>query len=557
MTCILLILSHNISSAQNIETIINARPVTMGGNFSMSDNVDLLGDSISNYYYINGAVNTKFFGIVDVPISFAFTDNTLTKNLAMPFNRFSLSPSYKQLKAYIGYNSLSFSKYTLSGHDFLGGGAGYDSELGWSVLGFYGRLRKAVAPDSTTSEAGYRRMGGGLMVGYRGDKYDVSANFIKIADDGSSMSFDGFLDQYVNPEDNFASSVSFNLRLVSNVTVLGEYAVSSMKTRIDENKITDVQFPDEKIIYQAFEVGAQYNAEIFSVGVSYNRLPPNYETLGGYYFSEDEEQVSLTFASSILKRINFSGDIGYRHDNVKEQNITTNKSMAYSLSFSGSVIDGLSFNASMNNDQNYVNLRDNYLQVTKVNEFEDLDTNEYSRLSESFVFGLNYQLPQNESVSQSVFTSFSLQKTSDEQRYDTLSSLAKVLGANAGYSATFNVPKLSFSANFGYSKTDTKAQDVDIKTYSITLGRNFFEKLSLSSVYTFADTRTDSIKSRVHNAKLNATYNMFQKHNLGLSACFVRNPLALSFKNRWTLSVNYSCNFDIINSTKKKNEEDS
>lgn len=90
----------------------------------------------------------------------------------------------------------------------------------------------------------------------------------------------------------------------------------------------------------------------------------------------------------------------------------------------------------------------------------------------------------------------------------------------------------------------------------LSVGRRFWDKLSVSGAYTFADTRTDTIKSQVHNAKLNATYTMFKKHNLGLSACFVHNPLSPTMKNRWTLSFNYSYNFTVIDSTKKKDDEE-
>lgn len=461
-TCI----CHNAYS-QNIETISKSRPVSMSGNLVMNDNLEFLEDSVSNYYYINSSLNTKFFGVIDVPISFAFTNNTLTKNIALPFNRFSLSPSYKEWKAYIGYNSLSFSKYTLSGHYFFGGGLGYDSDKNWSVLGFYGRLRKAVRPDSTTTEAGYRRTGGGLMIGYHGEKYDVSANFIKVSDDEKSVDFTDWEEQYVSPKENFATCVTANVKLTDYLSVSGEYALSIKNTKIDASKALDTEKLNDKYIYHAFEAAIRYSTEILSIGLSYDRLPPNYETLGGYYFSEDEQQVSINLATEILKKINISGDIGFRRDNVEEQNITTNKSLAYSVSLSGNITEGLSFNSSMNNDQNYVNLRDNYLQITKTSEFEDLDTNEYSRLSTSFMLGFNYQIPKNDVVSHSIFTSFNYQKTSDRQRYDTTSGLATVISSNIGYSSTFNIPKITFSANVGYSQTDTKAQNVDIKTYNI------------------------------------------------------------------------------------------
>ena len=191
---VLFILLTSNAMAQSIETIVSSRPVTMGGNLSYNHNYEMLPDSSSNYYYLSGSLNTKFFGVVDVPVSFSYTNNKFTKNMAMPFNRFSLSPSYKGYTVYIGYNSMTFSKYTMSGHDYFGGGFGYSGSGPWSTEAFFGRLRKAIMPDSSTNDAGYARIGGGLKVGYSSDRYGISVNAIKIHDRENSVDFTGFED---------------------------------------------------------------------------------------------------------------------------------------------------------------------------------------------------------------------------------------------------------------------------------------------------------------------------------------------------------------------------
>jgi len=69
--------------SQSIETITNSRPITIGGNVAFNDNLEFLTDSISNYYCLSGSYNTKFFGVVDLPVSFAYTNNQLTKKLQL------------------------------------------------------------------------------------------------------------------------------------------------------------------------------------------------------------------------------------------------------------------------------------------------------------------------------------------------------------------------------------------------------------------------------------------------------------------------------------------
>ncbi|MBQ3634277.1 MAG: hypothetical protein II951_01485 [Bacteroidales bacterium] len=115
-----------ISSAQDIEQLAKADPVAWNGGLTWSNIFTWPKDSakqVPTYsYYISGSLNTTIFGVVGVPISFAYTNNKLSSTVTYPFNRFTLTPSYKWIKLHIGYSQMTFSPYTMAGHDFLGGG---------------------------------------------------------------------------------------------------------------------------------------------------------------------------------------------------------------------------------------------------------------------------------------------------------------------------------------------------------------------------------------------------------------------------------------------------
>ncbi|MEE3448773.1 MAG: hypothetical protein VZQ51_09195, partial [Bacteroidales bacterium] len=537
--------------SQSIETIANSRAVTMGGSLAFNDNLEFLTDSISNYYCLSGSYNTKFFGVVDVPVSFAYTNNTLTKNLALPFNRFSLNPSYKEYTLYAGFNSMNFSKFTMSGHDYFGGGFAYSGEV-WTVETFFGRLRKAVQPDSLATDVGYARLGGGLKIGYKSEKYNISANVIKIKDRKKSVNFDDYPDQFVFPKDNIASSIAIETQLFGNLTVSGEYAVSSVQ---ETGQSTAESQKSKNVVYQAVEASFAYSFENSSIGVSYDRLPPDYETLGGYYFSEDEEQISMNLATTIAEKYQLSGDFGYRHDNVDNQQVTTNKSFAYSLNLSATPIERLSVAAGINNDQSYVNLKDNLEQLTMMSDFEDLDTNEYSRLNLTTNLNVNYTMKESEILSNSFYTSFSYNTTSDKQRYDTTSANSRIYNLNFGTNTVFKIPKISVGFNVGLSQTDSYSQCYKMLTLTGSLSKNFENGISLSGAYTYAGTKSDTLQSAVTNVRISASYALFKKHNLGLTFCYIHNPMSKALKNRYTLSVNYSYGFTIIGDKKKGGNE--
>ncbi|MBP5502634.1 MAG: hypothetical protein J6Y24_07585 [Bacteroidales bacterium] len=552
---------------QNIESIIKSDLVKMGGNLSVNTTSELLEDSTLTtdrfYYYLSGGISTQLFGFLNVPFTFAYTNNVLTKNLALPYNRFSIAPNYKKLTVYMGYNSMSFGKYTLSGHDYLGAGALYEGDV-WHIEGFYGRMRKAVQPDSTNAQPSYKRMGGGFKIGYKNEKYQLGFDVIKVKDDMHSISFNGYEQQYIEPKDNVATSVRLSTTLWKNLDLSGEYGLSMLNKNMAhldtvDNHPSDIllEYYGEKVYYHAFDIAISYHLGDQSVGFGYSRIPPNYETLGGYYFAEDEEAYTVNFATLLFKRISFTGDVGLRHDNLDKQKISTDNSVAINLAASGNITEKLNFNISYNNNQQYLNLRNKYEELIRTTEFENLDTTEYSRLNNTTNVGLNYMLSNTETASNSISASFMYQTTSDHQRYDTTSANSKIYNGNVGYNLSLIPQKMSASITFGYNRTEMPTQITDMYTTSVSFTKTLFDKVSASLSGTHAYTKMDSITSNVVNGRLSLSYTLKKSHNFSFSLNYINSSQLQGRKNeRLTMNLGYALSFDIINREKNKQEDE-
>ncbi len=98
------------------------------------------------------------------------------------------------------------------------------------------------------------------------------------------------------------------------------------------------------------------------------------------------------------------------------------------------------------------------------------------------------------------------------------------------------------------------ADIISVKTTG-SLSKNFENGISLSGAYTYAATKSDTLQSSVTNIRTSASYALFKKHNLGLTFCYIHNPMSKALKNRYTLSVNYSYGFTIIGDKKKGGNE--
>src|SRR5690606_1953235 len=90
-------------------------------------------------FFANGNLNAS---ILDwsIPVSYSYSNRK--GNFSQPFNRFTLSPTYKWIKTFMGYQSLNYSPYTLAGHLFYGGGFELTPK-NWKIGAMYGRLFQA------------------------------------------------------------------------------------------------------------------------------------------------------------------------------------------------------------------------------------------------------------------------------------------------------------------------------------------------------------------------------------------------------------------------------
>src|SRR6187551_476853 len=121
--CIVLIsvVSPLFLKGQNLESIGKEKPLTVNGGISLnqifygSSGIESRRDPYS--YFASGNINFNLYGW-SVPVSFSLSNQNVTYQ--QPFNQYGIHPTYKWATAHIGYASMSFSPYTLSGHLFNG-----------------------------------------------------------------------------------------------------------------------------------------------------------------------------------------------------------------------------------------------------------------------------------------------------------------------------------------------------------------------------------------------------------------------------------------------------
>jgi len=178
---------------QDISNIFEQKPFLFSGSLNVNQiatyrNVNYTS---TNPYsvFLSGNASFTFYGI-SLPFTFSYSNQQVNYSQPFSFNHFGMQPSYKWVKAYVGYNSMSFSPYSLNGHQFLGGGIELTPpKIGIKFSLMFGQLIKAVEWDSKepTIMPYYQRFGYATKLGYSGKVGDYEITLFKAFDKKNSI----------------------------------------------------------------------------------------------------------------------------------------------------------------------------------------------------------------------------------------------------------------------------------------------------------------------------------------------------------------------------------
>jgi len=544
--------------AQDIEGIIKAPPLTASGGLMFSQIGSFSPDSgvvTQPYsYYLSGNLNTSFFGVVNVPISFAYTNNQLSSELSQPFNRFSIAPSYKWIKAYMGYASMSFSSYTLSGHEFMGGGVELSPGDHFRFQALYGRFMKTVNPDTLGSEPAYYRLGGGFKAEYLNKYVDVGINLFKAKDDQNSISFTEVDSMSVTPKDNLTGGVNLKIKLIKNMVLTGEYGISAYN---DDISVKDSSAPStggklitdnsNLVIYHAYRASIAQSTKIGSIGASYEHVDPNYKTLGAYYFANDFENITADFSTSIKQRINIAMNVGYQHDDLENQNTNSTTRMIYSINTSAKITKRLTLGGSLSNIQSYIHIRDIYDEVTQTNQYENLDTLSYTQISQTESVNANILLQSSKEKRQNLNANFTHQKASQIQEDQTSYTGSQIYNSTLSYQFSLIPQRLNTSLSVNHNYNLTPETEMQVMSYNLSVSKMFWGALKTAFVGTYSNSTNNEGKiADIINLRITTGYTYQKHHTLNLSMAMVQNKGVEKSKTQFNVNLTYNYIFNFM-----------
>ncbi len=477
-----------------------------------------------------GNINFNIYGWT-VPLSFTYSN--LEGTFQQPFNQYGLTPTYKWIKAYIGYNAINFSKYTVSNYRFLGGGLEV-TPGNFNTTIFYGRLQKPVEYDSLNQNniMAYERMGYGIKSGYKFKKGSVDLIAFHASDDSSSLS-NIPTNAETTPAENTVLGINAGVSPIKNLSLQAEYANSAYTSDIRSPEINKkakmatagyfITPRASTAYYHAVNSSLSYAFGNYSMGVAYERVDPEYHTLGAYYTTNDLENISLTGSSSFYEgKISIQVNTGLQRNDLDGQKSSKMSNIVGSASVNAAVTEKINLSGTYSNYRTYTNIKTQFDYINQTKPWENLDTLDFTQLTQNASINGSFGIGDNEDRKQTLTTQFSLQDASEQQGYYQANAGSQFYNSNLGYAINFVPIELNLSLTGSVSYITSPLSNTLTAGPVLSVNKTFFEGALNNGISTaYNQSHTDGkLQNTVINTRYTADYVLKEKHNFALSTIY-------------------------------------
>jgi hypothetical protein len=511
-------------------------------------------------YNLNGSVTANIYGF---SFPFSFNLSNQQSSFRQPFNQIKIAPEYKWVKLHIGNSNMNWSPLTLAAHNFNGFGVELTpSKFNLSVM--YGTLLQPVAIDTTNPNniASFKRIGYGAKFGAKVLKGNMEAIVFAAHDDPNSIPFVAGYE--LQPQSNVVMSLKTSQPITKKLKTNVEWATSALtqNNRIEDNQGAKIPFLGIRgnatsSFYHAIKSDFTYSLEKSSIGIGYERIAPEYRTLGAYFFNNNLENITLNGKTGFFKqKVQLSANVGIQRDNIDESKLSSMKRFVSSINLAYAVNKKLNLNGSYSNFLSYSIIRPEIDQINPLLPTQPLTEQDFTQLSHNTNVNASYILKADKDKSQHINLNISQQIATNEQNGQQQNSGTQFYNANLSYN---NKTEKTGSIGLTMNGNMNKAQGFNALSLApgIVYSKMIKEKLQASFGATYSKSFTNGITTKdVANFRLNLGYLVKNSHQFSLSGIYLHSePIALQNGiNEITFTLTYSYRFSV--KTKKASSKE-
>ncbi|OOQ59548.1 hypothetical protein [Mucilaginibacter pedocola] len=515
-------------AAQDVGQMLGAKPFAIGGTAGLglgtytSSGIDARERKFS--YMLAGS---PFISIYGVTFPFTVVVSDQQRGFRQPFNQYGISPQYKWVTVHAGWQSISWSPYTMGGYNFLGGGV--ELNPGKLRFGFlYGRFNKAIEETSTEplsfQTPAYRRTGYSTRIGYGTELNHVDVTFLKAKDDITSLT-NPPLASGLSPAENVVLGINSRFSILKHFTWDFDVAASIYTRDQKSDSLKNLEL--DKIAFirslitlnastqllKAAETGIGYSNNNYNLRLQYKRIDPDYKSMGAYYFETDVENYTMQGNIRLMNNLlNLSGSLGLQHDNLMNDKLVTSKRTISSL--------GVSYNKQkFGADVRYSNY--GIRQDRGLNPV--IDTFRVARTNYNVSTMLRYTMGPAEKQHSFILVA-NIQSLSDLNRFTSAQSLSNSKTANLNYNLSLSKQGLGLNAGINYTLADVYLMHTKFYGPSIGIDKQLLKsKLTLNSSFSYQQQKNNGINAgSLFNLTFNSGYRLSSRDAANLTLIYLK-----------------------------------
>jgi hypothetical protein len=546
---LLLMMSLNALICQDLTNIKKEKWSSFSGYLSGSTNYSTINSRTPFGYYVNVGLNWKIKGF-NLPLNLSYGVNGFGAN-SLNIRRLGFSPGYKNFKIHVGYRSYQLNNYLLMGKTIIGGGIEWQPKK-FGLLAFYGKFNDLYSAGNDyllldESIKIYDRwiIGGKLRFGTENNHFGLAG--MKIYEDPLSGSFDSLKRIGIAPKENFGLNVDVKFKLFKIVN-LEASVVSSIVTGNSEGEKIETSEANQKLIDRfepliavnetsrigfVYQGGISFPVSTMRIGVKYEAVDRNFNTLGASFFQSNYENISGNINGSIGRRISLGISAGRQNvhktgfSGLPQSRFILNANASYQITDRFSVSGG--YNNNQQNSNPVVEDIQDSLRV-KIN-------NQGWTASSSYSFG------QKDKLHRLIFNVSSFQFEILNQ--DTI----QTANTSSNYVVNYQyAPKNAWHIGGGINFQSTNV-NFELPTQRIGINSNLSKnvkdgiRIKFDAGFKLNYTKGES-DGFVINAGTNMTYPFFKKHKLTFGfQYFDRRTNILKARSGINLRLSYNYSF--------------
>jgi len=551
---VLFFLFSNTLSAQQLDQVGKKDGLKLNGGLNINQVYRSNATSGIDPYamVVTGNMAANLYGM-SIPMSFTWSNQNWT--YTQPFNQFSISPSYKWATVHLGYSSMSFSPYSLSGHTYAGVGVDLTPTDKLKFSAMYGRLRKALPGDSTSGfDPQYKRIGSGFKAAYTFKNAEVGLHLFYGQDD-EDKPFEKMDSLGITPKENMVLGSTFMVRPLQRLTLRGEMSVSSLSHDRRLSSASDFNGA-ATFRYHAAKSDVSYSSSIGSIGAGIEYVEPGYETLGAYYTVNDFVNYTLNLATVILKgKVSMAASVGLRQTNLDNQSDTDQKDHIQNLNVGFNPNERFNLNLSYSNFYNYTHVQTVFEETNTHTDYELMDTLTFTQINENISLSTNWQMKKTDTNKHTLNANVNFQQASQNQSDVVENADSRFINASGGYAWARPQQNLSVGLNMNYSRNKVTAGVTEGYGPILFIRKSYFDKKWRNSLsVSWNGTYMDQVSTgHVMTARLGSNYAIKKKHLLNLSIAYSQRNRNSNTKDYTTATLGYSYRFGWPKKEQKQN----